>query len=84
MREPWLAGGPDVDRGGEIERLVQRAALDADHLLSRDRVPHARAARDTEQTIHRAPAVSPPRLALDVPLLEAESALRHTDRDAER
>src|SRR3954464_15043874 len=36
-----LARGPEVDRGGEVDRLVQRAALDGDRGRARAGVPHA-------------------------------------------
>src|SRR5918993_1469949 len=78
-----LARGPDVDRGAEVERPVQRAALEREGARARARVPDAGAARRAEHAVQGAAAIGLSRPGPGLAGGEAERGARDDQRDAE-
>ena len=72
----WMAAA-------QIDRLVERAALDAEHVPARALVPQPGAADRAELAVERPAAVGLPRPGPDLAPLQVEMGLGHRDRDAE-
>src|SRR3954449_6654872 len=77
------ARGPDVDSTAQVDRLVERAALDADHrVIGSTLVPDAAAAVRAEGAVQAPAGVGGARPEAGRAAGEPQGLARHGDRDA--